>query len=281
VAWNEITGLAHAAGLRVALHPVTCHYTPYGACDYWTGASFNTAYWDNWFANYERHLLSQAELARQSGVEMLIVGDFKLRPAFPGEPEAPPDAEARWRSLIGRVRGIFGGTLGFELLMGDAVWPSPPPFLDAVDVIRLWWWAPLANSSTASVPDMAVNASVLLDNHVLPLQQRFNRSIVLSTAYLSVDGAATQCLRQPDGQCYSFEAFAPSALDVSAYSLDLQEQADAYTALLLAINDRPWISGLFSFGYHPQATLRDKSVSVRGKPAETALSAWWPLLQGR
>jgi len=161
------------------------------------------------------------------------------------------------------------------------VWPNPPAFLDAVDVIRLWWWAPLANSGAAAVPDMAVAAAVLLDSHVLPLQQRFNRPIVLSVAYLSADGAATQCLRQPDGQCYSFDAFSPSAPDVNAYNLDLQEQSDAYSALLFAINDRPWVRGLTSFGYHPQAILRDKSVSVRGKPAETVLSAWWPLLQGR
>ncbi len=281
VAWNEITRIAHAVGLRVSLHPVTCHYTPYGVCDYWTGAAFDTGYWNNWFAAYERYLLSQATLARQSNTDLLVIGDFKLRPSFPGEPEAPPDADARWRGLIAKVRAVYGGPLGFELLLGDAVWPSPPPFLDSVDVIRVWWWSPLANSSSVAATDMIVAASVLLDSQVQPLQARFNKPVILSAAYLAADGAATQCLRQTDGACYAFEAFEPSAPDTSPYGLDLQEQADAYTGLLTAVNNRPWVGGLFSYGYNPMALLRDKSVSVRGKPAEVLLSAWWPKLQGR
>ena len=43
-----------------------------------------------------------------------------------------------------------------------------------------------------------------------PLSTRFNKPFVLSVAYLAADGAATQCLRRPDGQCYAFEALAPS-----------------------------------------------------------------------
>jgi hypothetical protein len=113
-----------------------------------------------------------------------------------------------------------------------------------------------------------------------PLQQRFNKPLLLSAAYLSVDGAATQCLRRPDGQCHAFEDFSPSAPDVSTYALDLAEQGDIYQALLTAVNERPWVGGLFSFGYNPMAELHDKSVSVRGKPAEDILAAWFPKLQG-
>ncbi|MCC6190159.1 MAG: hypothetical protein IT318_14090 [Anaerolineales bacterium] len=279
--WNAIVSVAHNVGLRVSLHPVTCHYTPYGACDYWAGANFGGNFWNDWFTAYERYLLTQAELARQSGADQLTIGDFKLRPSFPGEPEAPGDAEGRWRGLIARVRSIYAGPLAFELLLGDSLWPSPPAFLDAVDVLRVSWWGALSGSNSATVPEMTAAAGNLLDSHVLPLQQRFGRPVIVSAAFLAADGAATQCLRQPDGQCYSFEAFEPGAPDVSAYGLDLQEQADAYSALLGAVNDRSWVGGLFSFGYHPMAILRDKSISVRGKPAETVLSAWWPVLQGR
>jgi hypothetical protein len=278
--WGSLVTTAHNVGLKVALHPVTCHYTPYGACDYWNGVKYSASFWDAWFAAYERYLLSEAALARNSGTDQLVIGDFKLRPSFPGEPEAPPDAEARWRALIGQVRAIYGGPLAFELLMGTAVWPSPPPFLDAVDVIRVWWWAPLSTNSRPGIADMAGAASVLLDGQLRPLQQRFNKPLVLSAAYLSVDGAATQCLRRPDGQCYAFEDFAPSAPDVSTYALDPAEQGDIYHSLLLAINSRPWVSGLLSYGYNPLAELHDKSLSVRGKPAENVLATWFPKLQG-
>ena len=48
--------------------------------------------------------------------------------------------------------------------------------------------------------------------HLLPLQQRFGKPVQLSVAYLSADGAATQCLRRPDGNCHSFEDFQASEL---------------------------------------------------------------------
>jgi hypothetical protein len=279
--WVASVNTAHTIGLRVSLHPVTCHYTPYGACDYWNGVNLGGGFWDGWFAAYERYLLTQAVLARSSGADQLVIGDFKLRPSFPGEPEAPPNAEARWRGLIAKVRSVYGGPLAFELLMGTAVWPSPPPFLDAVDVIRVWWWTPLSSNNRPGLSDMASAAGAMLDGQLLPLQQRFNKPLHLSVAYLSADGAATQCLRRPDGQCYAFEDFSPAAPDVATYPVDLAEQADIYQALLTAVNDRAWVSGLFSYGYNPVVILHDKSVSVRGKPAEGILAAWFPKLQGR
>jgi hypothetical protein len=279
--WRVLAATAHTIGLQVALHPVTCHYTPYGACEYWSGANYGGSFWNGWFAAYEHYMMSQAVLARDTGTDLLIIGDFKLRPSFPGEPEAPPEAEARWRALINNVRGVYRGQLGFELLMGDSVWPNPPAFLDAVDVVRLWWWSALTATNNAHPDDMTAAAGALLDTHVLPVQQRFGKPVVLSVAYLSADGAATQCLRRADGACHHFEDFAASAADVSAYPLDLAEQAGAYHALLTAVNDRPWVSGLLTYGYLPQVALRDKSVSVRGKPAEALLAAWWPGLTGR
>jgi hypothetical protein len=279
--WKNLVSTAHTVGLQVALHPVTCHYTPYGACDYWEGVNYGGSFWNDWFAAYEYYILAQAVLARDSGTDLLVIGDFKLRPSFPGEPEAAGDAEARWRGLISKVRSVYKGQIGFELLMGDALWPNPPAFLDAVDVLRVWWWSPLTGAGGGSVADMTAAAGSLLDTHLLPLQQRFGKPVQISAAYLSADGAATQCLRQADGACHSFEDFDASAPAVGTYALDLAEQADAYHSLLLAINDRPWVGGLLTYGYLPHVTLRDKSLSVRGKPAEAVLAAWWPGLTGR
>src|SRR5260370_22156932 len=135
VDWLGIVSTAHNVGLKVAVRPVTCHYTPYGACDYWNGIHFSTGFWDSWFAAYQGYLLTQASLARNSGADQLVIGDFKLRPSLPGEPEAPPDAEARWRALIAKVRSVYGGPLAFEVLLGTAVWPRPPPLPRPADVV--------------------------------------------------------------------------------------------------------------------------------------------------
>jgi hypothetical protein len=279
---SALSGMARGAGLGVTVHPVSCAYTPYGACDYWEGAPFTDPnFWGAWFAAYERYILTQAEAANRAGANVFVMGDFKLRPAFPGEPEAPPDADARWRDLINKVRARFRGQVAFELLMGQSVWPNPPQFLDSVDAIRLFWWASLSATNTPEVNDMATNAGALLDTHVLPVQQRFGKPVHLSLAYYAADGASMQCLKRPDGQCHAFTDFEPGAPDAARYPLDLAEQADAYHAVLTAVNARLWLSGVSSFGYNPLVSLRDKSLSVRGKPAETILSAWFLRFQGR
>jgi hypothetical protein len=278
--WKTLVDQAHNTNLRVVLHPVTCHYTPYGACEYWNGLNYNTDFWNLWFAAYQQYILTQADLATRANVDLLVIGDFKLRPALPGEPEAPPDADTRWRSLISNVRAHYKGPLAFELLMGSSVWPNPPQFLDSVDVIRLFWWSALSQSNSASIADMANTAGALMDAQVAPVFQRFNKPIHLVTAYYSADGVATQCLKRDDGQCRSYEDFNPGGPD-TPYALDLQEQADIYTALLTAVNARPWVGGFFAYGYNPMATLRDKSLNIRGKPAEAVLSAWYPKLQGK
>lgn len=278
---KTLVGQAHAAGLRVALHPVTCAYTPYGACEYWSGAAFTPDFWSAWFATYERHLLTQAELAARAGAEVLVVGDFKLRPAFPGEPEAPPDAEARWRALLAKVRQRYGGQLAFELLMGQSVWPNPPAFLDSVDVIRLAWWAALAADNAPTANDLITNAGGLLDTQLFPLQQRFGKYLLIGLHYYAADGAATQCLPRPDGQCHAFWDFNPEAPDLPRYGLDLAEQATVYNAVLAAVYARPWVGGVEAAGYNPRVALQDKSLSVRGKPAEAVLAAWFLRFQGR
>ncbi len=272
---------ARLAGLNVTVHPVTCAYTPYGACEYWNGVAFTPEFWNNWFTAYERYLLTQAAVATQAGATALVVADFKLRPAFPGEPEAAADADARWRDLLNKVRARFRGQLVVELLMGQSVWPNPPAFVDAVDAVRVFWWAALATNNATAPADLAANAGGLLDTQVWPLQQRFNKPLSLSLAYYSVDGAATQCLPRPDGQCHAFTDFDPAAADVVRYSLDLREQAEAYQAVLSAAYTRPWVAGVTAFGYNPLVALQDKSVSVRGKPAETLLAAWFLRYQGR
>ncbi len=279
--WNTEVAQAHAANLKVALHPVTCHYSPYGACEYWSGVAFTPEFWNRWFAAYEDYIVTEAELAARAGADLLVVGDFKLRPAFPGEPEAPPNAEARWRHIVASVRAHYKGQLAFELLMGQTPWPAPPPFLDAVDVVRFFWWSTLSASQTPTIPDLTAVAGNLMDKQLAPVQQRFKKPVQISAAYYAVEGAATQCVSRADGQCYRFEAFNPDSPEQPATPPSLQEQANLYEALLTAASRRPWIAGFAAYGYNPTVTLLDKSISVRGKPAGAVLAAWYPKLTRR
>jgi hypothetical protein len=68
--------------------------------------------------------------------------------------------------------------------------------------------------------------------------------------------------------------------DIPSVALDLQSQANAYQALLTAVNDRPWLSGFVSRGYYPPVALADKSASVNGKPAADIIAFWFAQMLG-
>jgi hypothetical protein len=59
---------------------------------------------------------------------------------------------------------------------------------------------------------------------------------------------------------------------------NLAEQTSLYNAVLLAVNQRKWIDGVFSRGYYPPAQAQDFTPSVNGKPAGDVLWYWYPKL---
>jgi hypothetical protein len=65
------------------------------------------------------------------------------------------------------------------------------------------------------------------------------------------------------------------APDYPLLEVDLKAQAQAYDAVLAAINSQDWIDGVISSGYYPPTVLHDKSTSVHGKPAEGVLRSWY------
>jgi hypothetical protein len=87
-------------------------------------------------------------------------------------------------------------------------------------------------------------------------------------------------LEGAEGVCLDASLLARPNADVPTLSVDLEEQAQAYSALLVAINERDWISGFISRGYYPPAGLQDKSTSVHGKPAGEVLGYWFPRILG-
>ncbi len=102
-----------------------------------------------------------------------------------------------------------------------------------------------------------------------------HKSILLSLAYPSVEGASTGCLPDPLVECRSPEALDYPAPDLPLLNLDFVQQAKAYDAVLAAVNQVDWVDGVVSRGYYPPAILHDKSTSVRGKPAAGVLRSWF------
>lgn len=271
-------------GMRPMLHPMLIEPGDQAEA-WWSEATRDAAWWTVWFERYRAFVLTYAGLAARANAAKLVLGGPEIAPALPdgvlpnGAPSGvPSDAEARWRALIAEVRGIYSGPLAFEIDFGKSL-QAPPPFLDAVDQIHVYWHVPLGEGKSIPAADMQTAAFAALDGSVLAEPAFDGKPILLSVEYLSVDGGATGCAPLPDGTCRPPESFDGGADPDPDLLVDLGEQTDALNAVLLAAYAREEIRGFYARRYHPPVSLHDKSASVNGKPAGQMLGYWYPRLR--
>jgi hypothetical protein len=275
---------AHGDSFSVALFPTPSF--PSSADQWWKFAPRDFPWWVSWFDSYRNFLLNYADMASYQGAQALIVGGDWIIPALPngvladGSPSmVPEDALSRWRNLLTEVKAHYKGTLVWALPYPQGI-KNPPSFLDAVDQIYLLWSAPIALKSGASAEEMAVVAGEILDKEIKPFMETWKKPMVLALTYPSARGGSGGCIPDPSSNCLDLQLLSQPNLDIPTIILDLDEQVRAYSAMLMAVNDRDWIGGIVSRGYYPPAILEDKSASIHGKPARGVLWYWFPRLLG-
>jgi hypothetical protein len=277
--------IARRAELNIALFPQV-HF-PTQVNQWWQNAALDYPWWVSFFERYTNFILHHATVAADTNASALILGGDWLNPALPagkladGTPSnVPQDAETGWRELIAQVRQKYGGTIAWALSYPGGM-INPPPFLDAIDQIYLLWSAPLSSQPGASLEELQAQAGTILDQEVLPFQQQLGKPVILAIAYPSIDRGDTGCIAILGGGCLDYSLLSPPNTDIPELSLDMPEQANAYNAVLGAINERSWVSGFVSMGYYPPAVLQDKSISIHGKPASDVLWYWSSKFLGR
>ena len=283
---RAFTADALSHGLHVAFRPSLLP-TDSQLETWWMEAKRDDAWWTVWFEEYRSFILTYARQAQEVGGSKLILGGPEIAPSLPGgqlpdgtPSNTPQDAESHWRNLIEEVREIFSGQLAFEIELGQSLQP-PPPFLQIVDEVHIYWHAPLSSGDEHSIPQMQVTAGALFDEMILADPKLASMPIVLSVEYLSVVGSATACAKAPDGSCRPPSAFDRGSMVDQDLELDLAGQAEAINAVLLEAYTRPTVKGFYVRGYNPTVALQDKSASVNGKPARDVLWYWFPIITGR
>ena len=277
---------ARSMNLNVGIFPIP-HFGTGNADDFWKAAPRDTNWWNTWFDHYRAFADNYADLATQSGAQMLILGGGTwISPALPDGTLAdgtssgvPSDAEARWLAVIAEVRQHFNGKVLWAYPYTPGKLNTSLSFFQDVDGIYLIWTAPLATQSGASKTDLLTQAGKLLDNEVSPLPSLLNKPIIIALAYPSAGGVETNCISDGKGGCLNWLDLNQPNNPASA-TVDLQSQYDLYEAMFNAINTRPWVGGIVSRGFYPPAALQDKSASVHGKPAANLLWYWFPRLLG-
>jgi hypothetical protein len=261
---------ARASNLNVALFPEV--NLPSDLTAWWQSAPRDAAWWNTWFDRYAAFAAYHADLVTKSGAQALILGGDWITPALPGgqingsSSGVPADAEARWQAIITDVRSRFGGSVYWALSYPGG-FQSAPNFAKNLDGVYLLWYVPLSGSS---VDQIKAEAGQLLDTDIQPFQAALQKPVILAVAYPSADNPASATLP-------ASELFQPGGSQVP---VNLQAQADVYQALLMAVNERAWVSGFVSRGYYPPVVLQDASASIHGKLAADILWYWYPRFLG-
>ncbi|HEY2956008.1 MAG TPA: hypothetical protein VGK89_12250 [Candidatus Eisenbacteria bacterium] len=236
----EAGARARALGMRVWLAP---HLWTRG----WTGdLDFGPAGWPRFFERYRAFLLHYALLAEREGMDGLVVG-HELAGASLGHPD-------RWRTLIAEVRRVYSGTLAYDANWGEEL--EGIRFWDALDVVGVSFYAPLAKAPTQDVAALESGAAKAL-RALRAVAARTRRPVLLAeVGYAPSPEAPVRPWEEPGGLP------------------DLETQRACYEAVVRALEPCDWVAGALWwkwFSSDDRGGERDASFTPRGKPAERVL----------
>ncbi|HEY4106378.1 MAG TPA: hypothetical protein VGM44_20905 [Polyangiaceae bacterium] len=239
---------AHARGLRVLLVPHLWVET-----GEWRGEidPGSDEAWAAWTKNYRAFLLTWANVARETEVDMLSVG-VELRSWL------TTTHAVSFSPIIDDVRRAYPGLLTYAGNWDDI---EQTVILGQLDVIGLNAFFPLADKDDASFEELAAGGRRVKD-HLKELAEAWQKPIFFNEfGYTTRANTAIKPWEWPD--------------KMSHVVPDQASQADAYRALLSAFVDEPWFAGFFMWRLYADPDDMSQEAewgfSPRGKQAELVL----------
>lgn len=209
-------------------------------------------YWEAWFRSYGNFLAHYAELAEELGCEMLCVGCEMLR---------TEKQSARWRELIRRIRGIYGGLITYNANHGKE---EGIDWFDEVDVIGTSAYYPVAKKPGESEEAM-IKRWLPVRDKLKRLHERFGKPV----AFAEIG-------------CRSARGCATMPWDFSHTELPAseEEQANFYRSVLKVFWEEPWFAGFFWWDwsvrlYPLEEAARNVGFDIYGKRAESVVREWY------
>ncbi len=264
---EKAVGHLKEQGLKVCLKPmINCEDGTWRAMISFPDESFSdgtfpyekgvahsrTGYWDEWFSCYTAFLCHYAEIAEDTGCEMLCIGCEMLGTEHRGE---------QWRALIGEVRKIYHGDLVYNANHGKE---DRVKWFDAVDYIGTSAYYPVAGKGGASVDEMT-KAWEEHKAEIRKVTDRFGKKIIfMEIGCRSANGCAAM----------------PWDYEHRELPRDEDEQANFYESAMRAMWNEPYFAGFFWWDWNTylmpeEKVSTDTGFGIHGKKAEKILTEWY------
>ena len=248
---SEVENL-HRAGFKVMLKP-----------HIWVGGhNLDSDNWRNkidfedpeareeWFSSYGKFIVSEAELAQQTGVEIFVVGT---------ELVGMSKYTKEWRGLIGEIRKKYSGKLTYA---AEGMNARNIGFWDALDYIGIDAYFPLSDKKSPTLNEL-VEGWGKIEPEIRELSGKYGKKMIFTEiGYKSVEGSTIKPWEWNKNGKASQE-----------------EQALAFEATSLVFRDKPYLAGVFVWKYFTDMNSYERGNVLRGftpygKKAEGVLSKW-------
>ena len=227
--------------------------------------AYGQAWWESYFEQLTPFVLNYAQIAEQNNVEMFLLKNQWHQDD--SEFVAP-----LYAALIDEIKNVYSGPIALDQWGGGG--ENHMAAFDKADYIAIDVFSHdmadhqqhISDLNSPDIDELCTEIGHFLDFEYKLTTEEYDKPVIVYTlGGSSYDGALL-------GEPYWEDVFWYYPDDPAA-PVNLQVQADFFEASMQAIAERPWIEGVFSFGYVYWDNL-DKSVSVRGKPAEGVLAKW-------
>lgn len=237
---KETIRYAKGLGLKVALMPIVLIKESDNDED-WRGTLRPKDPIRFWL-DYDKQLCHYADVARESGVELLFIGSelCSLEEKYP----------KAWPRIIANLRGRYGGWLSYSVNWDHY---DVPRFWGLLDCVGLTAYFELTENKKASLQEL-VEGWKKVRKELEGVSKALERPVFLTElGYPSQEGANT----------------APWNYLLAKDKPDPEEQARCFEAFAKVMKDAKFLQGAFIFDFFEEGGSEDTTYALWGK------RAWW------
>jgi len=239
------------------------------AADWWQASQRDALWWQEWYQQYERFIISYAQFGEKYEVDQLILGGTDVAASLPGALQTTPtnkgtpkNADQLWKDLFQKINQYYTDQLLWALLADKGELPEYS-FYDQTSGFYLQFQAPTDPNvyfDQQTVADM-------LDNMLSGFHEKYAEKAFY--AGLNAPSLTPGSFNCTSGDCL----LSPRDSAYQTSDADLEAQLIFYQDYLSVLGERPWIQGVSSRGFFPAVKLLDFSSSIYGKPAMEWIAA--------
>ncbi len=238
---------AHQLNLKVMLKP---HVWMSGG---WIGeyTLTNEAHWLIWETEYEKYILTFAQIAQENEVALFCIGT-EMRIVVQQRPQY-------WIALIRKIRNIYAGKITYAANWDDY---HEVTFWDKLDYIGVNGYFPLTQSSSPSLSELN-SAWKQPKQALIQLNEQYQCPILFTEyGYQSANaGAGAHWL-----------------VHTSESNVNLPLQSSAYQAFYETFWKESWVAGGFLWKWHLEGThggSKDPHFTPQNKPSSEVIKSWY------